>query len=143
MRALWFHRSQARFSTFFFILGPCVIESEELAFTVASAVKETATRLGIPVIFKSSYDKANRTSIASFRGPGLDEGLKVLSGVKSRFDLPVISDVHSVEEAKTAAEVLDVILREGLEHHVSLTYGDYVPALLTLAEILELPVLRL
>jgi 2-dehydro-3-deoxyphosphooctonate aldolase (KDO 8-P synthase) len=93
----------------FFILGPCVIESEELAFTVASAVKEIATRLGIPVIFKSSYDKANRTSISSFRGPGLDEGLKVLSEVKSRFGLPVISDVHSVEEAKLAAEVLDVI----------------------------------
>lgn len=93
----------------FFILGPCVIESAELALTVASAVKETATRLGIPVIFKSSYDKANRTSIASFRGPGLDEGLKVLSEVKSRFGLPVISDVHSVEEARAASEVLDII----------------------------------
>ncbi len=93
----------------FFILGPCVIESEEIAFEVAARVSELAQRLNIPVIFKSSYDKANRTSISSFRGPGIEAGLKVLSEVKSRFGLPVISDVHTVGEAKKAAEVLDVI----------------------------------
>ncbi len=93
----------------FFIAGPCVIESSEATLAAASNLREVADRWGIPLIFKSSYDKANRTSHTSFRGPGLEEGLEILAAVRRDFDLPVLSDVHSVAEVERAAEVLDVI----------------------------------
>jgi 2-dehydro-3-deoxyphosphooctonate aldolase (KDO 8-P synthase) len=91
------------------IAGPCVIESEDIVFFTAGKLKELCIGLGLPLLFKSSYDKANRTSLSSFRGPGLEKGLQILSDVRSKFDIPVISDVHSIEEAKYAAEVLDVL----------------------------------
>ena len=91
------------------IAGPCVIESEELCLSVARKMKGICQGLGIPYIFKASFDKANRTSIDSFRGPGLKKGLKVLSRLKQRLEVPVLSDVHSKEEVKEAARVLDII----------------------------------
>jgi len=93
----------------FIIAGPCVIESEDIVFYAAKRLKEICSSIGLPLLFKSSYDKANRTSISSFRGPGLEKGLRVLSDVRGRFDIPVISDVHSVEEVKIASEVLDAL----------------------------------
>ena len=94
---------------FFLIAGPCVIENEEITLKVAAFLKETSDLLGIPVIFKSSYDKANRTSLTSFRGPGIDEGLKILQKVKEETGLPVLSDVHECAEVEKAAMVLDMI----------------------------------
>lgn len=91
------------------IAGPCVIESEDIVFYTAERLKEICSQAGFSLLFKSSYDKANRTSFSSFRGPGLEKGLKVLSDVRGRFGIPVISDVHSVEEVKPASEVLDAL----------------------------------
>lgn len=91
------------------IAGPCVIESRESCLRHAEQLLDIAGRAGVPFIFKSSYDKANRTSLASFRGPGPEEGLEILSRVRSEFGCPVLSDVHSVEEVGPAAEVLDMI----------------------------------
>jgi len=91
------------------IAGPCVIESRNLLFQVAEALIEIREALGIPVVFKASYDKANRTSFRSFRGPGLLMGLEMLAEVKDRFGLPVISDVHKESEVEPAAEVLDAL----------------------------------
>jgi len=91
------------------IAGPCVIENEDLTFETAGRLKEICGTLGIPFVFKSSYDKANRTSQASFRGLGMDRGLKVLGDIRKRFSIPVISDVHTVEEVGPASEVLDVL----------------------------------
>lgn len=91
------------------IAGPCVIENEDITFHTAKRLKEICEELKISFIFKSSYDKANRTSLSSFRGPGIDRGLRILSDIKSRFQLPVLSDVHSVDEVKPAAEVLDAL----------------------------------
>ena len=93
----------------FAICGPCVIEGESLALEVAHALAETARRLDLPLIYKSSFDKANRTSIDSFRGPGLERGLEILARVKEATGLPVTSDIHLPEQAAVAAEVLDVI----------------------------------
>ena len=92
-----------------FILGPCVIESESHAVDTAIALKEIATRAGVPVVFKASFDKANRTSLTSFRGPGLKEGLRVLGLVRERTALPVLTDIHEVTQAAPAAEVADVL----------------------------------
>ncbi|HUT71885.1 MAG TPA: 3-deoxy-8-phosphooctulonate synthase [Desulfatiglandales bacterium] len=94
---------------FFLISGPCVIEDEETTLKVARFLEGLARKIKIPVIFKSSYDKANRTSVDSFRGPGLIEGLAVLREVKNTTGLPILSDVHQVSEIERAAEVLDVI----------------------------------
>jgi 2-dehydro-3-deoxyphosphooctonate aldolase (KDO 8-P synthase) len=91
------------------IAGPCVIENEEMAFMTAIKLKEICDRLKLPFIFKSSYDKANRTSLSSFRGPGMEKGLRILNDIKKRFSIPVISDVHSVEEVKAASQILDVL----------------------------------
>jgi 2-dehydro-3-deoxyphosphooctonate aldolase (KDO 8-P synthase) len=91
------------------IAGPCVIESEEVVFATVQGLQEICGSLGIPLIFKSSYDKANRTSLSSFRGPGLEKGLRVLSDVREKFSVPVLSDVHAVEEVAPAAQVLDVL----------------------------------
>ena len=93
----------------FLISGPCVIENKETTLTVARFLQGLAQRLNIPVIFKSSYDKANRTSVDSFRGPGLDEGLEILKEVKNTTGLPILSDIHQVSEIEKAVEVLDVI----------------------------------
>lgn len=91
------------------IAGPCVIENEESSLAAAEALIEIASKLSIPLIFKSSYDKANRSSATSYRGPGLTAGLKILSKVKERFAVPVLSDVHRFEEIGPASEVLDCL----------------------------------
>jgi 2-dehydro-3-deoxyphosphooctonate aldolase (KDO 8-P synthase) len=91
------------------IAGPCVIESEDHALALAGSIKDICTRLKMPFIFKASYDKANRTSGKSFRGPGLKEGLAVLQRVKETLGVPVLSDVHETGQVDPAAEVLDVI----------------------------------
>ncbi len=91
------------------ISGPCVIENYEMTFKIASFLKELTTKLDIPFIFKASYDKANRTSIHSFRGPGLMDGLKILDRIKSELDLTIVSDVHKISEISEAARVLDII----------------------------------
>ena len=95
--------------SFFVIAGPCVIESEEITFRVAEFLRETSEVMGIPILFKSSYDKANRSSKDSFRGPGLEQGLNILRKVRERTGLPLLSDVHSPGEVEKAAEVLDVL----------------------------------
>jgi 2-dehydro-3-deoxyphosphooctonate aldolase (KDO 8-P synthase) len=92
-----------------FILGPCVIESPGQALETAVAIKEIAARCGVPAVFKASYDKANRTSRASFRGPGLDAGLMTLADVRSRTGLPVLTDIHEAHHAAAAAAVVDVL----------------------------------
>jgi len=91
------------------IAGPCVIESEDACLEVAGRLKELTRSLGIPLIFKSSYDKANRSSLRSYRGPGLRRGLEVLGRIKREMGIPVLSDVHRFEEVQEAAEVLDVL----------------------------------
>ena len=91
------------------IAGPCVIESRELAFATALRLKEICARLALPYVFKSSYDKANRTSIRGFRGPGIKEGLQTLADVRASVGVPVISDVHTPDEAREAAQVLDIL----------------------------------
>lgn len=93
----------------FVLAGPCVIESEDIVFETAGRLKDICSELGLPLIFKSSYDKANRTSVSSFRGPGLEKGLRILSEVRSSLNIPVISDVHSVEEIEQASKVLDAM----------------------------------
>ena len=94
---------------FFLIAGPCVVESEQLQIDVAGKLKEITTELNIPFIFKSSYDKANRSSGKSFRGPGMDEGLRILAEVRKQLGVPVLTDVHSVDEIATVASVVDVL----------------------------------
>ena len=94
---------------FFLIAGPCVVESEQLQIDVAGQLREMTTELGIPFIFKSSYDKANRSSGKSFRGPGMDEGLRVLAEVKKQLGVPVLTDVHTESEIATVAAVVDVL----------------------------------
>ncbi len=89
--------------------GMNVLESRELALEVAAAYKEVTAKLGIPYVFKASFDKANRSSISSFRGPGLEKGLEILAEIKETHEVPVISDVHEPHQAKPAAEVIDVL----------------------------------
>ncbi len=93
----------------FFIAGPCVIESEKHCLKMAERLAGISQRLGLALIFKASFDKANRTTSASFRGPGLEEGLRILEKVRSRTGLPVLSDVHESSQVEAAAQVLDVI----------------------------------
>jgi len=93
----------------FLIAGPCVIESAELALEVAAEMKGITTELGIPYIFKASYDKANRSSQNSFRGLGLEEGLKILSEIREKLHIPVLTDVHSIDEIEPVSEVVDVL----------------------------------
>jgi 2-dehydro-3-deoxyphosphooctonate aldolase (KDO 8-P synthase) len=94
---------------FFLIAGPCVVESEQLQMDVAGALKEIATTLGIPFIFKSSYDKANRSSGSSFRGPGMEKGLEILAKVRRELQVPVLTDVHTEAEVAHVASVVDVL----------------------------------
>jgi len=91
------------------IAGPCVIETADATLAIARTLKDYAQELGLPLIFKASYDKANRTSLTSFRGPGLTQGLEILARVKNEIGLPVLSDVHQVADVAPAAEVLDVL----------------------------------
>ncbi len=91
------------------IAGPCVVENQELCLKIASALKRACDRLGIFYVFKASYDKANRTSAKSFRGPGLDSGLSVLAAVRARVGVPVLTDVHSEAQTERAAEVVDLL----------------------------------
>jgi 2-dehydro-3-deoxyphosphooctonate aldolase (KDO 8-P synthase) len=92
-----------------FILGPCVIESTQHAIDIAVALKEIASRVNVPIVFKASFDKANRTSITSFRGPGLQDGLRVLAKVKERTGLPILTDIHDPDQAEPAARVADIL----------------------------------
>ncbi len=94
---------------FVLIAGPCVIESRASACAIAARLKKLTSRLNVPFVFKASFDKANRTSIRSFRGPGLWEGLKVLAEIRDKFGMPVLSDVHDIGQIEAAAEVLDII----------------------------------
>jgi 2-dehydro-3-deoxyphosphooctonate aldolase (KDO 8-P synthase) len=94
---------------FFLISGPCVVESEQLQMDVAGHLKEIASALGIPFIFKSSYDKANRSSGTSFRGPGMDKGLEILAKVKRELKVPILTDVHNEADVPAVAKVVDVL----------------------------------
>ena len=94
---------------FFLIAGPCVIESQQMLLDIAGSVKETCDALGIRYIFKASYDKANRTSGKSFRGPGREEGLRMLAEVRRQIGVPVLTDVHTAEEVSEVAAVVDVL----------------------------------
>jgi len=94
---------------FFLIAGPCVIESRQMAFDTAGQLKEIATALGIPFIYKSSFDKANRSSGTSYRGPGMDEGLQILADVRAQLKVPVLTDVHDKDQVKAVAAVVDVL----------------------------------
>jgi 2-dehydro-3-deoxyphosphooctonate aldolase (KDO 8-P synthase) len=93
----------------FFIVGPCVMENQELLYTVAEKVAEIGAKYPVTVIFKSSFDKANRTSIHAYRGPGIGKGLEMLNKVKEKFNLPVTTDIHEPFQAAVAAEVVDIL----------------------------------
>lgn len=94
---------------FFLIAGPCVIESRQMAFDTAGQLKEITASLGIPFIYKSSFDKANRSSGTSYRGPGMEEGLQILADVRAELKLPVLTDVHDKDQVKAVAAVVDVL----------------------------------
>ena len=93
----------------FLVAGPCVIEDRDITLETAAGLKALTTELGIPFIFKSSFDKANRTSVASFRGPGIRKGLKILADIKEALQIPVISDIHTTDEIGPATETLDAL----------------------------------
>jgi len=105
--AIWKNLNSPR--QLFLIAGPCVIENEKLCLQVAASLKKTCAALGIFYVFKASFDKANRTSAKSFRGPGLENGLKILAKVCAEFDLPVLTDVHNEIQVAAAAEVVDIL----------------------------------
>ena len=92
-----------------FIAGPCVIESREMALDLASKLTKLAAKLGVMYVFKASFDKANRTSVESFRGPGLEKGLEILAEIRAKYDVPVLTDVHEPWQAKPVAEVCDIL----------------------------------
>ena len=94
---------------FSLIAGPCVIESEEMVLSIAKEMKDITDRLGIPYTFKASFDKANRTSISGFRGPGIEEGLRILQKVKNTYNLPICTDIHEPWQAEKAAAVCDIL----------------------------------
>ena len=93
----------------FFILGPCALESETFAWEMARSLKEIADRTGIPFVFKASFDKANRTSVNSFRGPGIAEGCRILSEISKELKVPVTTDIHTAEQAEIASEYIDLL----------------------------------
>ena len=95
--------------SFFLIAGPCVLESEALAVSIAKHLVGLTADLGIPLVFKASFDKANRTSGKSFRGPGLAQGLKILAGIKKKFGCPVLTDIHDAAQVKAAARAVDIL----------------------------------
>ena len=92
-----------------FIAGPCVIESRRMAVDIAAKLSKLAARIGVGYVFKASFDKANRTSVDSFRGPGIDKGLEILAEIRAKFDVPVITDVHEPWQCRVAAEVCDIL----------------------------------
>lgn len=94
---------------FSLIAGPCVIESEEMVLSIAKQMKDITDKLGIPYTFKASFDKANRTSISGFRGPGIEEGLRILQKVKDTYNLPICTDIHEPWQAEKAAEFCDIL----------------------------------
>jgi 2-dehydro-3-deoxyphosphooctonate aldolase (KDO 8-P synthase) len=101
--------SAASNQPFFLIAGPCVLESQALAMSIAKELAGITAELGVPFIFKASFDKANRTSGKSFRGPGLAQGLKILSAIKKKFGCPVLTDIHDIAQVRAAAKVIDVL----------------------------------
>jgi len=105
--AIWKNLNSPR--QLFLIAGPCVIESERLCLQVAASLKKTCAALGIFYVFKASFDKANRTSAKSFRGPGIENGLKILSKIREEFGVPVLTDVHTEAQAAAAVEVADIL----------------------------------
>ncbi len=105
--SLWRTLNASR--TFFLIAGPCVLESEELALGIGKKLKQLCANLGITYIFKASYDKANRSSGTSFRGPGIQEGLAALGRIRAQLGVPVLTDIHGLEQVEPAAEVCDVL----------------------------------
>jgi 2-dehydro-3-deoxyphosphooctonate aldolase (KDO 8-P synthase) len=104
---LW--KSLSAHRRFILIAGPCVIENQELCLKVAATIQKLTDRLGIAYVFKASFDKANRTSGKSFRGPGVQEGLQVLAAVRAKLGVPVLTDVHTEDQARKAAETVDVL----------------------------------
>ena len=106
-RELW--RTLTRRRSLFLIAGPCVIESEELCLEVARVLQRVCRRLGVPFVFKASFDKANRTGADSFRGPGLKAGLAILDRVRTRVDVPVLTDIHNELQVSAAAQVVDIL----------------------------------
>ena len=106
--ALWRTLSRRR-GPFFLIAGPCVIENPRHPGTVAGRLKEITAELGIPLVFKASYDKANRSSLGSYRGPGLERGLDILAGVRAKHGVPILTDVHEVAQVERAAAVADIL----------------------------------
>jgi len=100
---------QAGSGNLLFIAGPCVVESAEHTLQMAETLVKVFSNIGQPFIFKASYDKANRSSIHSYRGPGIEEGLKVLKEVKKRFKIPILTDVHDVSQVEKASDIADVI----------------------------------
>ncbi|WP_299978230.1 3-deoxy-8-phosphooctulonate synthase [Desulfobacula sp.] len=109
MNNFFFNLTDKPEPVFFLIAGPCVIENYETTFLIANHLKKITDLLYIPFIFKASFDKANRTSIQSFRGPGFDKGLDILNSIKKDLKIPVISDIHLPDQAQKAAKVLDII----------------------------------
>ena len=105
--AIWKNLNSPR--RLFLIAGPCVIENEKLCLQVAASLKKTCASLGIFYVFKASFDKANRTSTKSFRGPGIENGLKILAKVRAEFELPILTDVHNEVRVAAAAEVADIL----------------------------------
>lgn len=105
----WWKRRDSEMSRFMLIAGPCVIESEDSVMEIAEAVKGMAERLGLDYYFKASFDKANRTSISSYRGPGIEEGLRILKKAKDTYRLKICTDIHEPWQAKKAAEVADML----------------------------------
>ena len=96
-------------SSLFVLAGPCVIEDPERTLNIGREMKKICEKLGLPYVFKASFDKANRSSFTSYRGPGLEEGLKILGHIKKELHVPVVSDIHAVEQVEKAAEVLDIL----------------------------------
>ena len=96
-------------SSLFVLAGPCVIEDPERTLNIGREMKKICEKLGLPYVFKASFDKANRSSFTSYRGPGLEEGLKILRHIKKELNVPVVSDIHAVEQVEKAAEVLDIL----------------------------------
>jgi 2-dehydro-3-deoxyphosphooctonate aldolase (KDO 8-P synthase) len=104
-----FHNIQAGHGLPFFILGPCALETEAFAWEMARALKEITTRTNTPFVFKASFDKANRTSVSSFRGPGPAEGCRILGEISKALNVPVTTDIHTAEQAEIAAEFIDIL----------------------------------
>jgi len=108
-RAIPLGRARLGGGGLFLIAGPCVIESPKHPGQVAARLKDVTDELGIPLIFKASYDKANRSSLGSYRGPGIDRGLEILAGVRERYKVPILTDVHEVAQVEKVAQVVDVL----------------------------------